>query len=80
MDGDTSRSTAINLLNEIPYSSREQLVSDKQYFLKKFGWSDEQLKRYLERPEVGHSQYGHDIDILAPLRTLKYFFKGLNKK
>jgi len=57
VSGQMSREEALNLLSGIPYPSIESLEEDKQYFLKKMGWSMDQLKDYIFRPEKSHSLY-----------------------
>lgn len=51
------RGEAIQDLQNIPYPSRAELEEDKEYFLKKMGWSNERLNDYLRRPEIKHSAY-----------------------
>lgn len=55
-----SRSDAISLLAEIPYPSEMDLEKDKEYFLKKMGWSTLDLSNYIDRPSVSHSTYGSE--------------------
>lgn len=55
-----SRNDSVKLLTEIPYPSVADLESDRKYFLKKMGWSDNDLQKYLERQMVPHSVYGSE--------------------
>lgn len=52
-----SRGDAIRALDGIAYTSEKSLEEDKQYFLKKMGWSQSQLTEYLCRPAKSHSDY-----------------------
>ncbi len=56
--GQMSREAALQDLEQIPYPSQRDLEDDRRYFLKKLGWSDNQLGDYLGRPEVSHAIYG----------------------
>jgi len=55
--GQMDRATALKDLEGIPYPSEAQLNEDRQYFLKKMGWTQEQLDGYLRRPPVPHDAY-----------------------
>lgn len=56
--GQTDRASVLADLEKIPYPSERDLDEDRRYFLKKLGWSDNQLGDYLGRPERGHALYG----------------------
>jgi hypothetical protein len=55
--GQMSRADALAALQGIPYASEAALQEDKQYFLKKMGWTAAQLDEYMKRPERPHSAY-----------------------
>lgn len=55
--GQMDRSEALTGLEGIPYPSSEALEEDKRYFLKKMGWSQEQLKKYIASPSIKHAEY-----------------------
>ena len=55
-----SRDDALAFVDEIPYPSKQALEEDIQYFLKKMGWTRNQLDEYLRRPEKSHSLYGSE--------------------
>lgn len=57
MSQQMSRDDALAALHGIAYESQERLDEDLGYFLKKMGWSREQLDAYLQRPGVPHSAY-----------------------
>jgi N-acetyl sugar amidotransferase len=74
--GQLNRSLAINDLSKLPYPSERDLEIDLRFFLRKMEWSHNDLKNYLDRPEVSHSKYGTDLTqkilfpVLRQVRTL----------
>lgn len=60
ISGQMTRDDAIVALADIPYSSQMDLENDKRYFLKKMGWSEENLSSYLERPGIPHDRYASE--------------------
>ena len=61
--GQLSRESALESLDHIPYPDEKDLEIDRQYFLKKMGWSEEALIAYLSRPEKSHSLYGSEYKL-----------------
>lgn len=57
MTNQMTRDEAMERMGEIAYPSQRDLDADKQYFLKKMGWTEEKLEAYLERPEIRHDAY-----------------------
>ena len=55
--GQMDRSDALKDLEGIPYPTAESLEEDKRYFLKKMGWSQERLEKYIANPSIQHSEY-----------------------
>jgi N-acetyl sugar amidotransferase len=55
--GQMTREVAMQNLSGIPYASEAALAEDKQYFIKKMGWTQAQLDAYIARPERPHSSY-----------------------
>lgn len=55
-----TRNEAINKLKSIPYNSENELLEDKEYFLKKLKWSESQLESYLSRKEISHLHYSSE--------------------
>jgi N-acetyl sugar amidotransferase len=55
--GQMKRDEALAGLEGIAYPSAESLEEDKRYFLKKMGWSQEQLAKYIADPCIQHSTY-----------------------
>lgn len=72
-----SRVEALEVLKHIPYPSEKDLLEDKEYFLKKLGWTPEQLTTYLARPEVPHEFYGSENWMWDGIEDLKSFVKKL---
>jgi N-acetyl sugar amidotransferase len=60
MSGQLDRQAALAGVAGLPYPSEAELNADIQYFLKKMGWTAEQLETYLARPEVAHDEYGSE--------------------
>ena len=58
--GQMTRDSALQALANIPYPSAAALEEDRQYFLKKMGWSAAQLDQYVARPERSHAAYGSE--------------------
>lgn len=55
--GQMSRERALSDLERIPYPDEAQLNEDYQYFLKKMGWTEADLRGYLARPAIPHDAY-----------------------
>lgn len=55
--GQMSREEALKMLEDIPYPSQRAMEEDKQYFIKKMGWTPVQLADYIARPEKSHMNY-----------------------
>lgn len=52
-----TREKALEGLLGIPYPSEQALEEDKNYFVKKMGWTRSQLDTYIKRPARSHSNY-----------------------
>jgi len=74
--GQLSRESALSSLEDIPYPNEADLDADRQYFLKKMGWTDEALKNYLARPEKEHHIYGSEYELW---RRFERIFRWLRK-
>jgi N-acetyl sugar amidotransferase len=80
MSRQMSRDDALAGLSGIPYPSESALEEDKQYFLKKMGWSPDQLAQYIKRPECSHLAYPSEKPLwltLVKLYNLVPWFKSL---
>lgn len=77
ISGQLSRDEALMDLNKIPYHSEKELEEDKAYFLKKMGWSPEELESYLARPERKHNEYPSESKLWYGLLSVykKYYLK-----
>lgn len=70
MTGQMTRDEAIAKMHEIAYPSQKDLDSDRQYFLKKMGWTQEKLDDYLSRPEVRHDAYPSEAALFQRMLDL----------
>jgi N-acetyl sugar amidotransferase len=55
--GQMTRDQALEALKTEPYPSEKDLVADRRYFIKKMGWTIEQLDDYVNRPGKPHLAY-----------------------
>jgi len=78
--GQLDRTEALNQLNEIPYSTEENLYADTDYFLKKMGWNLDDLKTYLDRVEINHDRYPNEHKFYLILKTFMKNFKLIKSK
>lgn len=70
--GQLDRAVALRDLEGIPYPSEAQLSQDRQYFLKKMGWTQAQLEAYISRPPIAHDVYPSEDKLWDfATRTLK---------
>jgi N-acetyl sugar amidotransferase len=70
------RDEALKHFESIPYPSEQALKEDKDYFLKKMGWSLSTLETYLARPEIPHSQYSSEKVFFDMAFALKPYIKN----
>lgn len=59
--GQIERGDALEILKHIPYPTLGELEQDKDYFLKKMGWSESDLNNYINRPERFHNEWETDF-------------------
>ena len=52
------------------YPSQEMLENDKLYFLKKMGWSNNDLNDYIKRPKIPHDYYKSEKNFLFITKNL----------
>lgn len=57
MTGQMARDEALLSCQGIAYLTEKDLEADRQYFIKKMGWSEQKLEEYLARPEKPHADY-----------------------
>ena len=58
--GQMTRADALRSAEGLPYASAKALEEDKQYFIKKMGWTAAELDAYIARPEKPHTDYGSE--------------------
>jgi hypothetical protein len=85
-----TREAALAGLEGIAYASAAALQEDKQYFIKKMGWTPAQLDEYIARPERPHSDYPSERPLWnwifstgenRPVyRFMKQIYRALNGK
>jgi N-acetyl sugar amidotransferase len=80
ISGQMTRTDALQLMASSPYPSQEALEDDIDYFLKKMGWSREQLSMYLEQPEVPHDRYGSERVFSGRLNSVSRFVKSAKSR
>ncbi len=79
MTNQLSRNEAIDDLQRIPYENENELEQDKKYFLKKMGWTENQLNNYINRPRVEHSIYQTEIKFWKLLSRMYRKIKNTNE-
>ncbi|UNK38237.1 N-acetyl sugar amidotransferase [Shinella sp. H4-D48] len=76
MSGQLSRTRALELIEQSPYPFKEDLDADRQYFLKKMGWTPAVLTTYLNRPEVSHDHYTSEKWVWDLMVSAKQALRG----
>jgi hypothetical protein len=71
VNGQVSKKEGMEILSSSPYPSERELELDKEYFLKKMGWSELNLVEYLSRPEISHDEYGSEVPLNQLIGKLK---------
>lgn len=72
--GQMSRTEAVKGLQGIAYPSERHLEEDVSYFLKKMGWTRDELLSYIARPEVSHETYlSENTRLRLFVRAIKFF-------
>jgi N-acetyl sugar amidotransferase len=77
MTGQMTRDEALAGAQGISYPSPREEEADRQYFLKKMGWSDQKLADYIARPAKPHDSYPSESGLFHSLLKL---YKKLNLK
>lgn len=75
VNGQISKAEGLEILKTSPYPSERDLELDKEYFLKKMGWSEQNLIDYLNRPEIGHDRYGSEIRVNQFIGRIKKWIR-----
>ena len=76
MSGQMSREEALHLLEGAPYQSTDELDRDRKYFLKKMGWTADQLESYLRRPAAPHDAYPSERGLWDMMRKMYQWGRG----
>jgi N-acetyl sugar amidotransferase len=71
MAGQMSREDALADISHIPYPSISDQNSDRQYFLKKMGWTEGMLDKYISAPRVEHNEYPSERKLWLRLTAIK---------
>jgi N-acetyl sugar amidotransferase len=74
--GQMPRDEGLALLAQIPYPSQADMDSDRQYFLKKMNWTDQQLEAYIGRPGNSHAIYGSELGLWKALANVYKLVSG----
>lgn len=80
--GQMTREEAVKAFDGIPYASEKDLEEDKRYFIKKMGWSMDNLVDYIARPEKSHMAYPSEKplwDFFFLDQDGRYFYKAAKK-
>lgn len=70
MSGEISRDEALERASGIAYPSEKDMESDRRYFMKKMGWSEEKFEEYMRRPEKPHDSYPSEAALYDKLLAL----------
>ena len=70
MTGELTRDEALKQASGIAYPSESEMESDRLYFIKKMGWTEEKFKDYMTRPEVKHDVYPTEVNFYKSLLNL----------
>jgi len=57
ISGQITREEALSELQKSTYPDQDLLEDDKAYFIKKMNWTNDDLREYISRPEILHSDY-----------------------
>ena len=78
--GQLMREEALRTMNSIAYPSIDDLENDKIYFLKKMDWSEDELKKYINRPSKPHDLYNSELPNLNRMVLFKNKLKNFLSK
>ena len=83
MSREIDRDKALRILQQPTYLSLVDMKKDIKYFLKKMDWSQEDLDKYISRPEVKHDNYKSEKQFWENLKKIYYsssLIKSIIKK
>jgi N-acetyl sugar amidotransferase len=72
--GQMTREEAVEILQKPAFISESLFNEDKQYFLKKMGWTSDELNAYINRPQIFHEEYGSEKNVW------NFFFSNSEKR
>jgi N-acetyl sugar amidotransferase len=75
VNGQITKAEGKDILNTSPYPSERDLNMDKEYFLKKMGWTEPELLEYLSRPKVEHDKYGSELSFNQRIGKFKNWIR-----
>ncbi|HAA72611.1 MAG TPA: N-acetyl sugar amidotransferase [Planctomycetaceae bacterium] len=70
MTGEMTRAEALEMLEGPAYDPAE-IERDRKYFVKKMGWTENQLDDYLARPPRSHDEFRSDGPLWTKMRQLR---------
>ena len=70
--GQLGRKDALNLMTQSPYPDLDQMAEDREFVIKKLGFTQDSFNTYLSEPAIEHSAYGTE-------KPLWDFLKWLHK-
>jgi N-acetyl sugar amidotransferase len=70
MTGEMTREEALRQAAGIAYPSEKEMEADRQYFIKKMGWTEEKFADYMARPEKPHTAYPSEAAFFQKLLSL----------
>lgn len=70
MTGEMSRDEALKQASGIAYPNEKDMESDRLYFIKKMGWTEEKFRDYINRPEIKHDIYPSEVSLYKSLLNM----------
>ncbi|GHV88629.1 LPS biosynthesis protein WbpG [Spirochaetia bacterium] len=74
--GQMAREEALKHFNSSPYADPAQEKQDKEFVMKKLGFTEERFEKYIKTPGVSHEYYGSE----KWLMNLLVYINGIRKK
>jgi N-acetyl sugar amidotransferase len=78
--GQMSRDEALRHFNSTPYPDLSQEKQDKDFVIKKLGFTEESFDQYIKNPGIPHEYYGSEKWILDFLSSLNKMRKKIMRK
>ncbi len=78
VSGQMTRTQALEYLATPPYPNREQEAQDKEFVMKKLGFTPQYFDQYIQSPPINHANYGSEKPLYNQLKTIhQTITKGL---